>query len=436
MTGVLFGLIPALKMASPDLQGTLRANSRGVAGKASQFRVSMALVAGQIGLSVVVITAAGLLLHSLYSLTKVDPGFRTERVVTAEVSLDATACRQKGRCDAFFQTLLSHAQGMAGVEAVALTDSLPLSGRDNNYVYDAEGHPRDPREGALLATGRTVSPEYFRTLGMQFIKGRLLEPQDASGASHAVIINQRMAERLWPQQDPVGRHVINVVDEPTPTVWNNDAASVVVGVISNTHSDGLAGGFGDEVYLPMTPAQEQPVMEILVRTRATPAEAAEQLRTLVKQLDPLVPVTRIRSLNEVVAASVSAPRSLAILLLSFGLLALLIGGVGVYSLIAYIVSWRTREIGIRLALGAMRGQIVGAIVKQSLLLSLAGSAAGLLVAALLAQFLRSFLFGVRVLDPLTFSIVPAVMLLLALCAAWIPARRAARVDPMQTLRNE
>ncbi len=436
MTGILFGLIPALKMASPNLQGALRSSGRGVAGKPSQFRVSMALVMGQIGLSVVVITAAGLLLHSLYSLSKVDPGFRTARVVTAEVSLDATACQEKGRCHGFFTTLLNGAQGAAGTEAVALTDSLPLSGRDNNYVYDAEGHPRDARQGALLATGRTVSPDYFATLGMRLMRGRLLTNQDESGSSHAVVINESMAARLWPNQDPLGRHLIDVKDEPVPAVWKQDAASVVVGVVSNTHSGNLAGGFGDEVYLPMTPAREQPVMYVLLRTRAGVSEAADGLRRVVEQLDPLVPVTRVRSLNEVVAASVSAPRSLAILLLSFGGLALLIGGVGVYSLIAYVVSWRTREIGLRLALGAMRWQIVGAIVKQSLMLAAGGSVAGLVVAALLMQFLRSFLFGVSVLDPVTFLSVPAVMLLLALFAAWVPARRAAGVDPMETLRRE
>jgi predicted permease len=436
MTGFLFGLIPAIKMASPNLQGALRSGSRGVAGRASQFRVSTALVVSQIGLSVVVITAAGLLLHSLYSLSKVDPGFRTERVMTAEVSMDATACRQQGRCDAFFQTLLSNAQGLPGIDSIALTDSLPLSGRDNNYVYDAEGHPRDAHQNPQTATGRIVSADYLRTLGMRLTRGRMLTAQDGSGSSHAVVINQRMAEHLWPQQNPLGRHILSVVDESVPTVWNNDAAVVVVGVVSNTHGDGLAGGFTDEVYLPMTNTREQPVMDVLLRTRTSPIETADALRRVVKQTDPLVPVTRIRSLNEVVSASVSASRSLAILLLSFGALALLIGGVGVYSLIAYIVSWRTREIGIRLALGAMRWQIVGAIVRQSLLLAIGGSAAGLMVAALLMRFLRSFLFGVSVLDPITFCAVPAVMFLLALGAAWIPARRAASVDPMETLRNE
>jgi hypothetical protein len=288
----------------------------------------------------------------------------------------------------------------------------------------------------LLATGRTVSSDYFATLGMRLMRGRTLLDQDRSGASHAAVINQSMAERLWPQQDPLGRHILNVSDESTPGVWNGNAASVVVGVVGNTHGGSLAAGYSDEVYLPMTAAHEQPVMYVVLRTRASPADAAAALRSAVAKLDPQVPVTRVRSLNEVVAASVSAPRSLAILLLAFGGLALSIGGVGVYSLIAYVVSWRTREIGIRLALGAMRWEIVSAVVKQSLVLAGAGAVAGLVTAALLMRFLRSFLFGVSALDPLTFCTVPVVTMLLAMFAASIPARRAASVDPMETLRNE
>jgi predicted permease len=436
MTGFLFGLIPAWKMASPNMQGMLRAGSRAVTGKASQFRVSMALVIGQVGLSVVVITGAGLTLHSLYNLSQVDPGFRAERVMTAEVALDGDACREKGRCAAFFATLLNHAHGIPGTEAVAVTDSLPLSGRDNNYVYDGEGHPRDARQAALQGTGRTVSPEYFSTLGVGLTRGRLLTDQDASGASHAAVINGSMAERLWPRQDPLGRHILDVKDEPVPAVWDAKAASVVVGVVGNTHGGGLAGGFGDEVYLPITNTREQPVMYVLLRTRASAPEAAAGLRRAVAEIDPLVPVTRVRSLTEVVAASVSAPRSLAILLLSFGALAVLIGGVGVYSLIAYVVSWRRREIGIRLALGAMRWRIVSAVVKESLMLGVAGSACGLMTAALLTRFLRGFLYGISALDPVTFFCVPVVMVVIAFGAAWIPARRAAGVDPMETLRNE
>jgi predicted permease len=447
VTGVLFGLIPAVRMASPNLRESLHAGSRTVAGKAGQFRVSMLLVVGQIALSVVVITAAGLLLHSLWSLAQVNPGFSTDRIVTAEVSMDATACQSwpgaptgpetaKGRCQQFFSTLLNHLHGMAGAEMVAMTDSLPLNGPIANYVYDAEGHPRDARQGALMATARTVTPDYFATLGMTRERGRLLTEQDASGTSRAVVISQHMAAGLWPNQNPLGRHLLDVSDETTPAVWVPNAAATVVGVVNNVHEGSLASGFGDEVYLPMTPDHELPTMYVVMRTRTNLQEAAAELRQAVAEVDPLVPVTRLRSLNEVIAASESAPRSLTILLLAFGGLAVVIGGVGVYSLIAYIVSWRTREIGIRLAVGAQRWQIVAGVVRQSLVLALGGSAIGLTAAAFVAQLLRSFLFGVHAVDPVTFCGVALLMIGLALAAAWIPARRAASVDPMTTLRME
>ncbi|HEX3986050.1 MAG TPA: ABC transporter permease [Acidobacteriaceae bacterium] len=447
VTGVLFGLLPALQMASPNLRDSLHAGSRSVAGKAGQFRVSMLLVMGQIALSVVVITVAGLLLHSLWSLAQVNPGFHTDRIVTAEVSMDATACPvapgastssqpATGRCQAFFQTLLTRLHGLAGTESVGMTDALPLNGPTANYAYDAEGHPRDARQGALLATGRTVTPGYFATLGMRLVRGRLLENQDASGTSRAVVISQHMAQALWPNQNPLGRHLLNVSDEPTPAVWVPNAAVIVVGVVNNSHEGSLASAFGDEVYLPMTPPRERATMYVLLRTRAGTQAAVEELRQAVADLDPQVPVTRVQTLNEVVAATESGARSLTLLLLTFGGLAVVIGGVGVYSLIAYIVSWRTREIGIRLALGAQRWQIISGVVRQSLLLALGGSVVGLTAAALVAQLLRSFLYGVRAVDPLTFGGVAVLMTLLALLAAWVPARRAASVDPMKTLRME
>jgi predicted permease len=436
LAGFVFGCIPAKKMAGGDLQEGLRANSRGVTGNASHFRLSMFLVIGQIALSVVVITAAGLLLHSLYRLNAVDPGFRTDRMVTAEISLDAGACQVKGRCAAFFSTLLSRVSGMAGTEAVALTDGLPLSGREGNYVYDAEGHPRDPQQGALLATGKTVSSGYFAALGIPLVRGRLLTAQDESGASRAVVINQSMAARLWPNQDPLGKLLLDVNDEPAPATWKSSAASIVVGVVGNTHDGNLAGNFSHQVYLPMTPTREQPVMYVVLRTRAGTAEAAAQLRQLLKEVDPSVPLTRVRSLNEVVLASMSASRSLATLFLAFGALALLIGALGVYSLIAYVVSGRTREIGIRLALGATTWQIVRGVMQQSLFLAFCGTACGLVISALVTQSLRSFLFGVSVLDPATYCAVALLVVALAVFAAWVPARRAAAVDPMDTMRNE
>jgi predicted permease len=435
LAGLLFGVIPAIKMASLNLLAALRMGSRGLMGKSAGFGVSIALVMAQIGLSVMVITAAGLMLHSLYQISRVDPGFRTGGTVTAEVALDASACREKGRCQSFYATLLERASGASGVERVALTDSLPLSGRDNNYVYDAEGHPRDAQQGALLATGRTVTPSYFDVLGMRLERGRLLTEEDASGASRAVVVNERMAAHLWPNQNPIGKRLLDVDDAPAPAIWDGSKASVIVGVVRNARDGSLEGGFDDEVYLPMTPTRAQPVMYVLLRTRTSPAETAAGLRRAVASIDSLVPVTRVRALDEVVASSVAAPRALAILLLGFGGLAVVIGSVGVYSLISYIVSWRTREIGLRLALGAQRWQIVMEVVRQSLLLAAGGCAAGLLGALALSRALRSFLFEVSVLDPMTYCAVPLLMLVVALTAAWIPARRAAAVDPMVALRG-
>jgi predicted permease len=444
VTGVLFGLIPALRMASPNLRESLHSGSRTVAGKAGQFRVSMLLVMGQIALSVVVITAAGLMLHSLWSLSQVNPGFMTDRIVTAEVSLDTTMCPgvlgatqdSQGRCQQFFATLLQRLQGLPGLQNASITNLLPLSGQDGNYIYDAEDHPRTAREGARLAAGRVVSPDYFATLGIRLVRGRLLQDQDMSGASRALVVDQKMAEELWPGQNPLGKHLIDVAAEKTPAVMDMNAASVVVGVVTNTHERSVASNFGDEVYAPMTKQLESPVMYVLLRTRATTQEAARELRQAVAAINPEVPVTRVQTLDEVVASSQASSRSLTILLLAFGGLAVVIGGVGVYSLIACIVSWRTREIGIRLALGAQRWQIVRGVVRQSLILALGGSMAGLAAAALAGQLLRGFLFGVQPVDPATFCAVPILMSLLALAAAWIPARRAASVDPMKTLRME
>jgi predicted permease len=436
LTGVLFGLVPALKMASPHLQQTLRSGRLSVIGKGASFRVSMALVVGQIALSVVVITTAGLLLHSLYGLSRVDPGFDTSQITTAEVSLDATACRQAGHCQSFFHQLAQQARGIAGVKDAALVSSLPMTGYDLSYVYDAEGHPREAREGALLAAGRTVSTNYFSLIGLHLLRGRLLTESDQTGASRAVVISQHMARMLWPNQDPIGRHLESVNDEPSPGAFNPVLASIVVGVVANTHHDTLQNNFGDEVYFPMTLKNERPGMTVLLRSPLAPSEIASMLRKTVASIDASAPITRVRTLNEVVASSVSATRALTLLLLGFGALAVGVGAVGVYSLIAYIVNWRTREIGIRLALGASRRGILGLVFRQSILLSALGSALGLCAAIAAARLLRSFLFEVNPLDPLTFCAVPLLMLMLALVAAWVPARRAASIDPMRALRSE
>jgi predicted permease len=435
-TGVLSGLVPALQARRGNLQNSLRVNAGSVFGTAHRFRISRLLVVGQIALAVVVITAAGVMMRSLYRLANTDPGFRSQQTMTAQISLDRTACARTGTCAAFFENLLDRAQTLPGVDSAALVDRLPMTGYDSWFVFDAEGHPRDPRQEAMQGATRIVSPSYFQLMGIHLLRGRLLNAQDYSGSSRAILVNEAEARQLWPGQDPIGQHIEHVSDEPQPTIMNNSIASTVVGVVSWTHHESLDKDAGWEMYQPMTVLNEKPVMNILLRSHVGSAELAADLRTLVAQIDPAVPVTKVRTLESVVASSTAAPRSLTMLLAAFGGLAILVGGIGVYSLISYTVSWRTREIGLRLALGANRLQIAQLVLRQSLVLAVAGSALGIAGAVSATRLMRGFLFETSPLDPLTFSLVPVLFCLLALVAAWVPARRAAHVDPMVALRNE
>jgi predicted permease len=439
-TGVLSGLVPALQAGNRDLQGSLRVNAGNVFGTTQRFRISRLLVVGQIALAVVVITAAGVMLRSLARLASTNPGFRAEQTMTAQISLNRgpvrNSCAQKGSCLAFFERLLDHAQGLPGVESAALVDRLPLSGNDNWFDFDAEGHPRTPRERGFQSSGRIASPSYFNLMGIRLLRGRLFNAADYAGSTRAALINSAEANQLWPNQDPIGKHIEYMADEPSPTLLDPNVAYIVVGVVSDTHHQGLDQAAGLETYLPMAPRNEKPVMNILLRSHLGSTELASSLRELVAQLDPSVPVTKVRTLQSVIVSSTAAPRSLTLLLAAFGGLAILVGGIGVYSLISYTVSWRTREIGLRLALGANRAQIAQLVLRQSLVLAVAGSALGIAGAVAATRLMSRFLFETSPLDPLTYSLVPVLFCLLALVAAWVPARRAAHVDPMVALRNE
>ncbi len=439
-TGILAGVAPALNASRSDPQSALRLNASSIFGAAHRFRISRLLVVGQIALAVVVITAAGVMLRSLYRLAATDPGFRSAQTLTAQISTNRNTFRQdcaiKGSCLSFFETLLDRARAMPGVEQAAMVDRLPLTGYDRWFFFDAENHPRDPRQSALGASSRIVSPGYFQLMGIRLLRGRLFDRQDRSGITRVAIINQDEAQQLWPGQDPIGKHIERVDDEPEPTIMDPKVASLVVGVVSDTRHQNLARDSGWETYLPMAPANETPEMNILLRSRLSPSELAGNLRSLVAELNPSIPVTKVRTLESVITSSTAAPRSLALLLTAFGCLAILVGSIGVYSLISYTVSWRTREIGLRLAVGANRLQIAKLVLGESLALAVGGSILGVIAASAATRLMGRFLFETSPLDPLTYTLVPLLFCLVALAAAWAPARRAAAVDPMIALRSE
>jgi predicted permease len=435
ITGVLAGLAPAWKAAGPDLESSLRLNETNVFGSAGRFRTSRLLVIGQIALAVVVITAAGVMLRSLSRLSSVNPGFRTASLVSAQISLDRDACHSKGACTAIYQNLITRAHGLPGVTNAALIDALPLSGLDAWYVFDAEGHPRSPSQLSMEASSSIISAKYLPMMGIHLRRGRLFESLDATGTSRAILVNQSLAAYLWPNQDPIGKRLQSVTIEPSPAVMDMKTAAVVVGVVSDTHQQSLEKG-GWEVYLPLSPNDEKPVMNIVLRSNLGAGEVASELRRMVADLDPRIPVTRVRTMDEVVAASTAAPRSLATLLTVFALLAIGVGTIGVYSLIAYTANWRMREFGLRLALGANRTQVSMLIIREGLTLTATGAIVGLAGALAVNSLMRRFLFETSPADPLTYALVLGLFGVLSIIAAWRPAYRASLVEPMEVLRSE
>ena len=437
-TGLLFGLAPALRVQASAVAQALKANEMAQSSTREQFRFASMLVVGQVALAVVVIVGAGLLLHSFWRLVHVDPGFRTAGVVTARVALADSACGDNDagrRCTAFFHSLLERSQTLPGVQDAAVVSTLPMTGYDEGYAFDVEDHSRSPRQTPDQGSSRTVSPGYFHLLGVRLLRGRLLNQEDEAGTSRAVVVNQQMADRYWPGQNALGKRVEWVGKEGRQGVLDKGAFTIV-GVVSNTRHESLDTGPGYEMYVPMAPGLVGAEMSLLWRSAASAEGKADAMRGLVHSLDPSVPVLDMQALEDVVQVSASSERSLTMLLFAFAGLALGVGMVGVYSLIAYTVHCRTREMGIRLALGATRSQIAMLVLRQGLTLVGTGCLLGLAAAAMAGRLLRSFLFATSPLDPAAFALVPVLLLVLAVVAASEPARHAARIEPMESLRGE
>ncbi len=418
-TGVVFGLAPALQAAKTDLVGALKGADS--SGGPRRLSLGNLLVAGQMALSLLLLTGAGLFVRSLENAGQIDPGFASERVLLGSVDPSLNGYSEADGA-ALYAGLLERLRGLPGVQAAALAEMVPFGIGNQQNGVSVPGYQPAPDEN-LSIDYNIVSPGYFETVGIPLMAGRDFTPQDNSEAAPAIIVDEAFAARFFPGQDPIGKTV------------QTRGERTVVGLVKTIKIGSLGEPPKPYMYLPFKQSYNA-AMTVHVKTRGDPFEMAPQLQSEVRALDPNLPVHQIRTLESQVGFSLFPARAGATALGVFALLAIALSGVGLYGILNYWVSRRTREIGIRVALGAERGRVRRMVVGRGLTIAAVGLAAGWLAAFFASRWLEKFLYGVSGTDPLTFAAVPAVLLLIALVACLVPASRALRVDPIKALRYE
>ena len=426
LAGALAGLIPALQASKPDLHDTLKESARSVA--APHRRSRRLLTAGEIALALIMLIAAGLSIRSLVRLLGVQAGFDPQNVLTARIALPESRYRKPDQVTSFYQRLLERVQALPSVRSASLTGDLPLEGWGSNGTIIVEGQPAPKNMwSSPLVEWDPVMPEYFSTLRIPLLRGRDFTLQDTPDKPQIAIINETMAHLFWPNQDPVGKRFSQEKDKPK---W-----ITVVGVVGDVREYGLDQPTAPEAYFPQS-QDSRPYMALVVRTSTKPLSELSTVTRVIHELDSQVPVFIPRELSQVVSESSEQQRFVALLLGLFAGLALVLAAVGIFGVISYSVAQRTHEIGVRMALGAGRQDVLEMVLGEGLRLVLYGVVAGLAGAWALTRFLATLLYGVHPRDLLTFGLVPCVLIAVALLACYIPARRATKVDPMVALRYE
>jgi len=436
LTGVVFGLAPALQAASPNQISSLREGSRGSGSSKRQMRVSSALVASEIALSLILLIGAGLFLRSFWQILQVRPGFNPHHVVTAQMWLsypnDPTQNRYftTPKRAAFMREVLRRVSALPGVEEASIGGggSLPLVPARNQVPFTIEGRPADS-ERTPVAEFASVTPGHFHALEIPLLSGRNLTDADDDKGQPVAVVDEAFAHQYWPGDTPIGKRV-RPGSFLSTSPWLN-----IIGIVGNVKSESLETQVAPHIYLSdfQSPSYSSVVY---ARTAADPGKIGDAIRREVQSVDPDVPVFAVRSMEEVVARSMAERRFALEILGFFAFIALLLACIGIYGVMAYTFSQRTHEIGIRIALGAQRQHILRMALGEGMLLVAFGLAAGLFGALLLTQFLRSMLFAVKPTDPVTFIAIAALLAAVALLACYIPAHRATRVDPLVALREE
>ena len=430
LTGLVFGLAPAAQASNFNLNDTLKETGRDANAGVKGNRIRNALVIAEVAVSFTLLIGAGLLINSFLHLRNLDPGFRSDHLLTMKIELsDVKYPDKEGRAQ-FFDELIRRVQVLPGVEAVAAGNNLPLTYFGDSMPIGVEGVPDPPPDQSPDVVLRVVSPKYFGTMGIPLVAGRDFTEQDNAQATRVVIITEKTARHYWPGENPIGKR-LKPGSSASDSPWRE-----VVGIVKDVRQNDFVTDPKMQMYMPYMQVQTFPPNALVVRTRLDPLSLAVPVRNQVWAIDKDQPVSDIRAMDEIVADAMARQRFSMLLLGIFAALALVLATVGIYGVMSYSVTQRTREIGIRMALGAQRSDMLKMAVWHGFQLVLIGLVLGLVAAFLLTRVMATLLFGISATDPVTFIVISVILLGVALLASYIPALRATRVDPMVALRYQ
>jgi putative ABC transport system permease protein len=432
LTALLFSLLPIIKAARPDINEVLKAGSKTATGGGALQRWRSALVVTEVALGLVLLIGAGLMIRSFGVLINVHPGFDPKNVLMGQISLARLAYQSTEERVRFVSQTLERLNALPGVESAAFVAPMPFSGGNVNGDFRIDEHPAAKPGDEPVADVRSATPQYFQTIKIPLLKGRYFTVEDRRGGIGAVIINDALARLYFPNENPIGKHISHIganQNEGDPERWE------IVGVVGDVHHSNLTDTATPEIYLPFQ-QNSWSWGNFLVRTKTDPTGLTRTFTEAIRSTDKTVPVTRVQFLTEAISETVAQARFYTLLFTLFGAAGLVLTLSGIYGVISYTVSQQTREIGIRMALGAQAGDVLRMVIRQGVVMSLIGIGLGLFGALGLTRLMQSLLFGVSAVDLLTFVAVVSILMLVVLLACWIPALRATKVDPLTALRYE